>query len=600
MEKMATWEIALRRLEMPVSRFLLVYVGGAAFAGFVVALIAIFLTGGFSDGALFAGFAGAFLLFIMPAMAGLAAASYPILEVNRLGIQIEKEMHMFITRMGILSLGEVGAGTIFDILKQMKDYGELANEVQKIEVLVDKWHTSLPEAARIVGYQSPSALWSDFLDRMAFSIEAGQPIDEFMRAEQDTVAEQYNTIYDMRLESVDTLKEIYVSLVSAGLFALVIAGIHLVLFETGSTDSTPLEIATRIRYLLMAGLLFIAVQFGAYFAFRSTIPDDQTFARDEMETPYRLLFKQSWFGAAAISIFLFLITLSFTLLFWDTLSRSWDKWGLILVAVPFTPILIPAYLQRREEKQVMRRDEAYPDFIRALGGTAQARSAEPSATIKALRGVDFGLLDRSIDRLEKRLSTRIDSDRAWDYFSSDTNSAVISRYNRIYIEGSQSSGEPAATAEMVSKSVTNLLSLRQRRALSSSTMWGVAIGLLISSVTSLNVTISIVIQLGESIASVAGTLTETDIGALSESAGGFALPAMEEAEAVDQNITMFKLVASGLILAQVFAVSLIATRLRGGGATSGLGQSVQLLWIAGITSLFTSLILERATGLFGT
>ena len=123
---------------MPVSRFLLVYVGGAAFAGFVVALIAIFLTGGFSDGALFAGFAGAFLLFIMPAMAGLAAASFPILEVNRLGIQIEKEMHMFITRMGIL-LWVVGAGTIFDILKQMKDYGELANEeAQKIEVLVDK------------------------------------------------------------------------------------------------------------------------------------------------------------------------------------------------------------------------------------------------------------------------------------------------------------------------------------------------------------------------------------------------------------------------------------------------------------------------------
>ena len=536
----------------------------------------------------------------MPAMAGLAAASFPILEVNRLGIQIEKEMHMFITRMGILSLGEVGAGTIFDILKQMKDYGELANEVQKIEVLVDKWHTSLPEAARIVGNQSPSALWSDFLDRMAFSIEAGQPIDEFMRAEQDTVAEQYNTIYDMRLESVDTLKEIYVSLVSAGLFGLVIAGIHLVLFETGSTNSTPLEVATRIRYLLVAGLLFTAVQFGAYFAFRSTIPDDQTFARDEMDTPYRLLFKQSWFGAGAISIFLLLITLSFTLLFWDTLSRSWDKWGLILVAVPFTPILIPAYLQRREEKQVMRRDEAYPDFIRALGGTAQARSAEPSATIKALRGVDFGLLDKSIDRLEKRLSTRIDSDRAWDYFSSDTNSAVISRYNRIYIEGSQSSGEPAATAEMVSK-------ISDKSTVSSSKAGsflfnhvGVAIGLLISSVTSLNVTISIVMQLGESIASVAGTLTETDIGALSESAGGFALPAMEESEAVDQNITMFKLVASGLILAQVVAVSLIATRLRGGGATSGLGQSVQLLWIAGITSLFTSLILERATGLFGT
>ncbi|MEC8107396.1 MAG: hypothetical protein VX115_06620, partial [Candidatus Thermoplasmatota archaeon] len=83
---------------------------------------------------------------------------------------------------------------------------------------------------------------------------------------------------------------------------------------------------------------------------------------------------------------------------------------------------------------VQRRVGAYPDFIRALGGTAQARSAEPSATIKALRGVDFGMLDASIDRLERRLATRIDSDRAWDYFNADTNSAVISRYTRIFIE----------------------------------------------------------------------------------------------------------------------------------------------------------------------
>ena len=69
----------------------------------------------------------------------------------------------------------------------------------RIETLVDKWHTSLPEAARIVAQQSPSPLWTDFLDRMAFSIEAGQPIYAFMRAEQDTVAEQYNTLYDTRL-----------------------------------------------------------------------------------------------------------------------------------------------------------------------------------------------------------------------------------------------------------------------------------------------------------------------------------------------------------------------------------------------------------------
>jgi len=602
MDRMATWQIALRRLEMPVPRFLVAFVLPAALAGLISAILLIWLTGGFSEGGLFAGFTGVFLIILLPLLTGGAAIYFPILEVNRSAIKIEKEMHMFITRMGILSLGEVGADTIFDILRQMKDYGELAQEVKRIETLVDKWHTSLPEAARIVAQQSPSPLWTDFLDRMAFSIEAGQPIDAFMRAEQETVAEQYNTLYDTRLEGVDTLKEIYVSLVSAGLFGLVVAGIHLVLFEIGNGSSaTPIELATRIRWLLLAGFLFVIIQVGALFAFRATIPDDQTFARDEFETPFRLLFRQTWLGAGLVSIALFIVTVIVVIAYWESLTTTWDKYGLILLALPLTPLLIPSILVQREESKVLRRDEAYPDFIRALGGTAQARSAEPSATIRALRGIDFGMLDESIDRLEKRLSTRIDSERAWDYFAADTNSAVISRYNRIYIEGSQSSGEPAETADMVSRSVTNLLSLRRRRSLSASTMWGVAFGLLISSVVSLNVTISIVLQLGETIAGVATSIAETtDIGSISDAAGDFVLPVMEDPTAVADNILMFKIIASILILVQVLAVSLIATRLRGGGFTSAVGQMIQLLWVAALASLISSFILDGASSMFST
>ena len=597
---MATWEIALRRLEMPVARFLFAFILPAAFAGFASAALMIWLTGGFSEGGLFAGLTGILLLIIMPLLSGGAAIYFPILEVNRSAIKIEKEMHMFITRMGILSLGEVGADTIFDILRQMKDYGELAQEVKRIETLVDKWHTSLPEAARIVAQQSPSPLWSDFLDRMAFSIEAGQPIDAFMRAEQETVAEQYNTLYDTRLESVDTMKEIYVSLVSAGLFGLVVAGIHLVLFEIGTgADDTPMAVATRIRWLLLAGFMFVVIQVGAIFAFRATIPDDQTFARDEFSTPFRILFRQTLLGAGLVSILLLIVTISVVIANWDGLTTSWDKYGLLLLAIPLTPLMIPSTLVQREEKKVLRRDEAYPDFVRALGGTAQARSAEPSATVRALRGIDFGTLDSSIDRLEKRLSTRIDSERAWDYFAADTNSAVISRYNRIYIEGSQSSGEPAATADMVSKSVTNLLSLRRRRSLSASTMWGVALGLLISSVISLNVTISIVLQLGETIAGVATSIAEsTDIGSITSAAGGFVLPVMEDPSAVEDNITLFKIIVSILILIQVLAVSMIATRLRGGGFTSAVGQMIQLLWVAALASLISAFILDGASMMF--
>jgi len=599
MQRMSFWQIALRRVDMPVGRFLLIYVGGSAIAGFFFSLILIFLTGGLVEGALFSGVSGILLLILLPLLSAVSAAAFPLLDVQRSATMIEKEMHMFITRMGILSLGEVGAQSIFDILKQMSDYGELANEVKRIEVLVDKWHTSLPEASRIVAQQSPSPLWADFLDRMAFSIEAGQAIDGFMRSEQETVAEQYTTLYDTRLESVDMMKEIYVSLVSAGLFGLVIAGIHLVLFEVGSATDTPIMVASRLRFLLLASLLFTVVQIGAVFAFKATVPDDPTFARDEMDTPFRINFLRALVGAGILTAFLLVIMTLLLASAWTAITTQWDRYGLIFIAAPLTPMLIPALMISREERQVLRRDETYPDFIRALGGTAQARSAEPSATIKALRGIDFGMLDRSIDRLERRLSTRIDSDRAWDYFNADTNSAVISRYTRIYIEGSQSSGKPADTAEMVSRSVGSLLSLRRRRALSADTMRGVALGLLIASVTSLNVTIAIVLKLGDSIAGVASNFTHTDVSALSEFGAGLALPVMEDASGVGENIRMFKIIVSILILFQVAAVSIISNRLRGGARTTALGQAIQLLWIAGITSYITSRILEAASAVFG-
>ena len=599
MQRMSYWQIALRRVEIPVGQFLLFYVGGAAIAGFLFSFLLIFLTGGLAEGALFSGAAGILLILLLPILAGGAAAAYPLLDVQRSATLIEKEMHMFITRMGILSLGEVGAQSIFDILKQMSDYGELANEVKRIETLVDKWHTSLPEASRIVAQQSPSPLWADFLDRMAFSIEAGQAIDEFMRSEQETVAEQYTTLYDTRLESVDTMKEIYVSLVSAGLFGLVIAGIHLVLFEVGSDSDTPIMVASRLRFILLASLVFTIIQIAAVFAFRATVPEDPTFARDEMDTPFRLNFFRALVGASILTSFLTVIMVILLAASWEAVTNQWDRYGLIFIAAPLSPMLIPAIMIGREERQVLRRDETYPDFIRALGGTAQARSSEPSATIKALRGIDFGMLDRSIDRLEKRLSTRIDSDRAWDYFNADTNSAVISRYTRIYIEGSQSSGKPADTAEMVSRSVGSLLSLRTRRALSANTMRGVALGLLIASVTSLNVTIAIVLKLGDSIAGVAENFTNTDVSALAEFGAGLALPVMEDASGVGENIRMFKIIVSILILFQVIAVSIISNRLRGGIWTTAMGQGIQLLWVAGITSYITSLVLEAASAVFG-
>ena len=43
------WQIAIRRLEMPVVRFITLYVGGAFVGGLLASLLLIFITGGFAE-----------------------------------------------------------------------------------------------------------------------------------------------------------------------------------------------------------------------------------------------------------------------------------------------------------------------------------------------------------------------------------------------------------------------------------------------------------------------------------------------------------------------------------------------------------------------
>ena len=594
MERLPLWQIAIRRLGMPVQEYAIKVVTPAIVTGL---LVGAFVFWGVSG--LFTGISGLILALIFPLLTGAAAAVWPLIQTQRTAIAIEREMHMFITRMGILSLGDAGAQSMFDILKQMGDYGALADEVQSIETLVDRWHTNLPEAARIVGRQSPSPIWGDFLDRMAFSVEAGQPLEDFMRSEQDTFQEEFNTLYDTRLEAVDTLREIYVSLTTTGMFLLVVAGIHLVLFMTGTLEDDTWTVMVRIRWILLAALIYSMLQLFGLISFMVLIPDDDLFSRNNMQTSYKIKMRRAWvIGISSGILLVLLVSFSTFIVSFGFILENWHKYGLLSIAVIVTPLAVPAYLVGREERSVRRRDESYPGFIRALGGTAQARSSEPSATVRALRGIDFGALNNSIEQLERRLSMRIDSDHSWDWFAADANSMMVSRFIRIYLEGAQSSGEPAGVAELVSKNTTNLLSLRRRRALSSGTMQGVAFGVLIAMITSLNITISIVQGLGESISGVAQGISETDIAGIPESSGGFGLPVLDDSIVVEENIFLFKIVVSILVLFMIIILGLISARIRGGGISLSVGQMITMLWVAGLTSFLTAIILDASIGLF--
>jgi len=221
--------------------------------------------------------------------------------------------------------------------------------------------------------------------------------------------------------------------------------------------------------------------------------------------------------------------------------------------------------------------------------------------VKALSGIDFGALDASIANLEKRLSMRIDSDYSWNWFAADNNSMLVSRFTRVFIEGSSSTGEAGLVGDLVSQSTTNLLGLRQRRQISATVMRSVSYGLLIAMIIALNITTSIIAGLGETIAQVAQGLVDST-GEVGTAAGGVdvALPVLSQTGGVDQNIAIFQFMGSILIVVSIVVLGLITARIRGGGTTLVLGQMIQMMWVAGIANFFSAWILTQSVGLFQT
>ena len=596
-DKLSTWQISLLRLGMPFSRYLLFFALPATLLG-LVAGIGVW----YSVGDVITGAQGLILILAFPLLTLAATLIYPITVVAAEATQIEQDMHMFMTRMGILSMGESAEKGMFDVLKEMGDYGALAHEIQAIETLVTKWHTNLPEAARIIGRQSPSAIWSDFLDRMAFSVEVGQPIGEFFKSENDTFEQNYNTIYDARIEQLDTLRETFVSLTTTGLLLLVVAGLHLILFQVGAEADNIFVSILRARWVLMAGGLFALLQIGAWYLFTLVIPDEDLFAKHGFNTEQAIDLRRAWIFAAILGGVEFLLLMG-TFIFVGTgwLFGNWNYIGLIVIAAMMSPLMAPALLTVQEETRVRRRDDAFPEFIRAFGGVAQARAQEPSAMVKALAGIDFGALDDSITNLEKRLSMRIDSDYSWDWFAADNNSMLVSRFTRVFIEGSSSTGEAGLVGDLVSQSTTNILGLRQRRQISAQVMRSVSYGLLIAMIIAINITTSIISGLGETIAQVAQGLVDSG-GEVGTAAGGVdvALPVLAETGGVEQNIMIFQFMGSFLVIITIIVLGLITARIRGGGTTLVIGQMIQMMWVAGIANGFSAWLLEQSVGLFRT
>lgn len=390
----------------------------------------------------------------------LAAAMWPYVLWERKRQEIDDELHLFVMRIGVLSLSSSTRASIFEIASKEKSSRSIHSELEKVRELAKSWRVSLPRALRIVSKQTPSRRLGDFFERMAYAIESDEDPKVFFRNEQEAVMEEFKSRYSTTLDRIEVVREVYISLISVTMFLNVMLVV--------------LSMLVGINHYLMSFLIvfiFIVVELVLWVVINGVLPREHIWYDPKphpLESKYHRQLRIWMIFGISVSVLIALVLL-FMRPTWETI--------LLYMALASTPLLVPGIYVIREEGVIRRRDDAFGAFIRTIGSTSENKGGSASIGMKRIRWHDFGALTEQIRALYDRLRLRIDTEKAWSIFIREARSELISQFLNTYQEGISAGGSPKEVSSLLSGHFTSLSSLRKRRYLMADNFAAILYGL---------------------------------------------------------------------------------------------------------------------------
>ncbi len=548
---MVKLELAYRELDMSFRAFLITRVLPIFFLGLFTIIVIWWLFPEVISGWLF------LILMFVPVYLAVLVLFWPLVEWERKGLAIDRDMHLFITRIGTLSTGESSRQSILHLLSQMEGYRELADEVRKIYKLAEEWHVGLSASCRFIAKQTPSDLFSDFLYRLAYSMEAGDSAIEFFQAEQTAFMDQYSANYHSSLRNVDVMNEVFLSLVISAMFVMVIVALFPLI--TGQDANLLMSLAV---------LIFIFIEGGFLFFLWASVPGERLWYNGPLETVQAREIRRR-LGISIPLCFLFGVLI---LLGAPHITIP------LAIAFTITPLAYPGLYANLQEMEIKRKDDNFPSFIRTLGSTQEATGKVAVLALKKLSYHDFGPLTDNIRALYKRVAMRINRQRAWQLFGAETNSELISKFSEMFSEGTSAGGEPRAISRIISTNFSRLLSLRIEKFQTQGRITGILYGLAIAMTVILYLALFLVEGFFDMFKGV-------------EPIQGFEFILL-----LQQNTFDLQLLSLLIIFLLVFhaVVSMAITRIIGGGHwVGGLTHLVGIMWMIAISAVITKYLIVR-------
>ncbi|MEM3094732.1 MAG: hypothetical protein QXX64_03735, partial [Nitrososphaera sp.] len=134
----------------------------------------------------------------------------------------------------------------------------------------------------------------------------------------------------------------------------------------------------------------------------------------------------------------------------------------LVIAIAGVPLILPGLLARKLDAKIRKLDDSYPSFARHLGDVYSTVGSLGQSLKSVLRS-DFGILNTHIESMTNRVMSRIKIEDAFDLFSKDTGSVLISAGNDVMSNALVKGANMLQVGSRLSEITTKFLEIRKKR-----------------------------------------------------------------------------------------------------------------------------------------
>jgi len=150
----------------------------------------------------------------------------PSFRIDARKRNIETNLPFAITHMSAIASSGVPPSTMFRLITEFREYGEISKEAEKIVRNIDVFGIDVTTAIREVAKKTPSATFKEFLEGVATTIDTGGNLYAFLQQQSEKAMFEYRMRREKYLQTLSTYADFYTAvLIAAPLFLVAILSI---------------------------------------------------------------------------------------------------------------------------------------------------------------------------------------------------------------------------------------------------------------------------------------------------------------------------------------------------------------------------------------